>query len=568
MRWFGKVGLALSVVWLALVSGEVESSEALAADAWRADLRQLVTTLEAVHPDLYARVDRAAFEGAARTLEADIPNLGAAEITTRMMQLVALVEDGHTSMEPGAVDFGRWFPVRFYRFADGIFITAAAEEHAALVGTRVERIGALEAGEAWRRTASLLGSDNEFGSLHTAPFYLSNATALESLGVLEQGAQLQLTVVRGEGEPERVWVGAVESGFDLSFQFWGEMWGPASSKVEYVSSAAGRSSDAHYDKESDLPLHLRYRRRWFTYVPESKLAYVQINAMSNGRDETFAQFRQGLWKMVDEKRPEAVAIDIRYNIGGDGSLVRDFVHDIIKRDEINRFGKLFTIVGRATFSAGVMMAAALDEHTETVFVGEPMGAYYAHYGDGTSFELDNSGLVVWVSTILHQLDAYVGDARMLPIQLPAQFSSADYFGGRDPALERILASRQRPPLAQIFRERGAKAALTAYRARLEEFGGVEWWAPFSMRELNSLGNEFREEKRWPEAMAAYRLNLERHPGHWRPWYSLARALRDQGMVSEAIEHYERALEVEPFNNLAPYQREALVELRAADAPSR
>ncbi len=541
-----------------------DAPRVLTAAQWREDLAYLVETLETVHPDLYARVDREEFAQSAAELAEAIPTLSSPEITVRLMQLVALVEDGHTSLEPvDPAGFGRWFPVRFYRFLDGIFVTAAAAEHAELVGARVVRIGSMPAEAAWELVATLHGSDNELGSLQTAPLYLSNAAALAALGVIDSPGRMTV-VFESDGEPpQTITVEAIDAGFDLSFQFWGEIWGPASTEVEYVSSTGGRSSNDHYDTESDLPLHLRYRSAyWFTYLAEQKLFYVQINYLGDSRKETFAQFFDRLWRAVDDAEIDQFVLDNRYNIGGDGSLVRKFVHEIIKRDDLNRSGKLFTVVGRATFSAGVMLTAAMDEHTETVFVGEPMGAYYKHYGDGTSFELPHSGLQAWVSTIYHQLDDYVDDARTLPIQLPAQFTSKAYFGGRDPALEQILEARSRPPLTVVFREQGAKAALAEYEKRRAELGKIDWWAPFTLSELNSLGNEFREAERWEEAMAAYRLNAARHPDHWRVWYSLGRACKEQGQVEAAIEYYEKALAADPFNNLAPNQREALEELRA------
>ncbi len=99
-----------------------------------------------------------------------------------MMQLVAMIEDGHTSLEPtGLAAFDRWFPLRFYRFTDGIFITAASDAHASIIGSRVLRIGQLNAEEAWRRAGSLLGADNRFGTAERAPFHLANAAALAGL---------------------------------------------------------------------------------------------------------------------------------------------------------------------------------------------------------------------------------------------------------------------------------------------------------------------------------------------------------------------------------------------------
>ena len=280
------------------------------------------------------------------------------------------------------------------------------------------------------------------------------------------------------------------------------------------------------------------------------------------RAGTFADFVRDLFATADATAPQRFVVDLRYNIGGDGSLVNTFVHELIKREELNRKGRLFAVVGRATYSAGVMLVRALDEHTEATFVGEPAGGYYAHYGDATSFSLPNSGLHVWASTIYHQLSSYVGDQRAMEIELPATFSSADYFEGRDPALEAIHASETAPLIANIFREEGSAAALAEYERRLRAYGGVSWWAPFTLSELNRLGHELLEAGRNEDAIAAYQLNTRRHPNHWRPWYSLARAYKKLGETELAIANYEQALEVDPFNNLASVQRDALTELRA------
>jgi len=483
-----------------------------------------------------------------------------------MMQLVALLEDGHTSLDPvDPAGFGSWYPVRFYRFRDGIFITAIRRELAEYAGAEVVRIGNLEANDAWVLSATLLGADNEFGALHRAPLFLSNAVALRVLGIVDSPKRLRLGLRRAGGEVETVELEAVEAGFDLEFQFWGEIYGPASSEVDYATAFGGRPPEEFYDEGSELPFHLRYRSAyWFTYDEEKRLFYVQFNYLgdSRRRGQTFKEFNDSLWQYADGKKIDYFVIDNRYNIGGDGSVVNTFVHELIKRDAIDSKGNLFAIVGRATFSAGVMFARALEEHTEATFVGEPPGAYWQHYGDGTSFHLPNSGLEVWVSTIYHQLSSYTEGRDTMPIELPAGFTSADYFGERDPALEQILRSGQRPLLANVFREQGGERALELYERRLEEYGGVDWWSPFSLAELNRLGHELLEAERWDDAIAAYRLNARRHPEHWRPWYSLGRAYRKIGRTQKAIESYEKALEVDPFNNLAPIQHEALEELRA------
>ena len=57
------------------------------------------------------------------------------------MKLVAMVRDGHTGLNPRQFVRGGVYPVRFYRFSDGMYVRAAAPAYADLVGSKVVRIG-------------------------------------------------------------------------------------------------------------------------------------------------------------------------------------------------------------------------------------------------------------------------------------------------------------------------------------------------------------------------------------------------------------------------------------------
>jgi hypothetical protein len=121
---------------------------------------------------------------------------------------------------------------------------------------------------------------------------------------------------------------------------------------------------------------------------------------------------------------------------------------LIKREQINQPGKLFTIIGRATFSAAMMLADDLEKHTNTLFVGEPTGASPNMYGDAERIVLPNSGLEVWASA-LHWVYSEPRDNRpWIAPDIPAELSSADYRARRDPALEAILGYAPSPADAE------------------------------------------------------------------------------------------------------------------------
>ncbi len=106
---------------------------------------------------------------------------------------------------------------------------------------------------------------------------------------------------------------------------------------------------------------------------------------------------------------------------------------------INQLGKLFTIMDRNTFSAAGNFVTDIERRTETLLVGEPTGGAPNQYGDAMRRDLPNSRLLLFVSTRYHQRST-ADDPRLThKPDLPAALSSRDFFNGRDPAMEAILA---------------------------------------------------------------------------------------------------------------------------------
>jgi len=71
---------------------------------------------------------------------------------------------------------------------------------------------------------------------------------------------------------------------------------------------------------------------------------------------------------------------------------------------------------------------------------------------------------------------------------------------------------------------------------------------FGERAMNSLGYEFLRQRSEPRtAIAIFELNAERHPESWNVWDSLAEGHLVAGERQEAIEFYQKVLELNPSN---------------------
>ena len=160
--------------------------------------------------------------------------------------------------------------------------------------------------------------------------------------------------------------------------------------------------------------------------------YAQYNSVTTG---TFA---------IDDMRTALAAgsgrfiLDMRHNGGGDNSTYSDLLAFLL--EEFADQCGLFVITGRTTFSAAMNLSTELDVHTEAVFVGEPTGGSPNLYGDTVAVRLRHSGLVVRISARYWEIGGPNDDRVWIDPEIPAPPTAADYFAGRDAALEAAMAA--------------------------------------------------------------------------------------------------------------------------------
>src|SRR5262249_37701609 len=108
-----------------------------------------------------------------------------------------------------------------------------------------------------------------------------------------------------------------------------------------------------------LPLYLQHPERayWFTHVQESGLLYFQFNrSESDAAGQSFEAFGDSLIAFGRSTPIRAVVVDLRFNSGGNLVVARDFVERLAREKWVDTPGRLFVILGRCTFSAGLYHA--------------------------------------------------------------------------------------------------------------------------------------------------------------------------------------------------------------------
>ena len=396
------------------------------ASAWRGDLRFMAAEMERTHKNLYHAASREELTAKVAALDAKIPSLQRHEVIVELAQIVAAVADGHTNIYPTRdpkIGF-HTLPVAFTFFGGELYVRAAHESQRPLVGARVLRIGDRSITDAYASVKTMIGCDNDQGARYWAQYLLAMPEVLHALGITRALEDVPMTVVTGHGDENVV----LHSFAPVEIM--------AGDTVTLFARREGWIDVRDRSGRPD-PLWLRGMSDAFHFEHAGNLLYVAINRVGDKKDETLARFAQRLRDEIAATKPERVAIDLRLNRGGDGTLIVPLIRALIRSESIDRKGRLFAIIGPATFSAAQMFADALEEYTNVTFVGEPTGSKGNAYGDSRKIVLPNSGITVRAS-IYYWQNWHPMDRRDATIpQIPAPLTFDAYRNNIDPALEAI-----------------------------------------------------------------------------------------------------------------------------------
>ena len=391
----------------------------LDAQRWQEDLDHLADGLRRVHVNAFHTVSEAAFDGVVRALHGRIPSLADHEVIVALARLVAQIGDGHTALRLTDVDGFRRLPLALDQFSDGLFVRAVSGEHATAAGARLLAIEGTPVDDASMAMRPLIARDNEMGVAATAPTLLTIPEVLHARGLVAQPERATFTVQTRDGEPTSLTLDALPT------------LPPPSDMVDARDIANGAT-----------PLWLRRpAENWFERLPDANTLYLAYNTVRDAADEPLQRLFNRIFALIAEAEVDRLIIDLRHNHGGNNALNQPLVHGLIRCDRVNRWGGLFALIGRHTFSAAMNLAVDLERHTRVLFAGEPTGASPNHYGENGAVVLPHSGLHISVSTLWWQSSHPLDDRPWITPDIPARLGSSDYAANLDPALGAVLRHR-------------------------------------------------------------------------------------------------------------------------------
>ena len=416
--------ISLLTLLLAVLACATQSASAGARTA-SDDVRLLGQQLETIHPQPFRHFARDEFRAEVDTLARRAARLSADELLVGLMRVTALLgpRNGHSGIFPldplhrGTLHL---YPLRLYDFADGVHVVDDAG--GALVGSRLLSIAGVPVDRVLELVRPLVPRDNSANLRGWAPHYALVAEVLAGLGIVEGVGPVTFAFEKPTGEVVDVSLAPVRDDAYVA---------------EFRDALHGHYPAALPRLPRPLYLAQSGRELWMTKLARGRAVYVGYNAVVV--DTTAPAVR--LKRLLRSPTVRRLIVDVRLNGGGDNTTYLDLL-SALQTPKVNRRGRLFLLMGRATFSAAGNFATDVKDYTRAIAVGEPTGGGVKIYSETTSVALPSVGWNVRIATQYMERGA-VNDQRLgIDPDVRVDLTSTDFFAGRDPVLARALRGLQ------------------------------------------------------------------------------------------------------------------------------
>ncbi len=374
----------------------------MSAEKWRADVDYLARELPKRHKNAFHHSTREQFASAVAALRAKADKANDNEMFVGLMQLTAMIGDGHTrvNLQPGMV---HTFPIGVAQIEGVYRVIRGAGAAADLVGGRLTTIDDVPIGDVAARIRPIIPqAESELLIVTRIPQWFIVAEALHGLGIIRNSESARYTVLMDDGTERTAELRVLEDGAK-------PQWRLAAQTQPLYRQRPGESL-------------------WYEWLADSGTLYVNFRTYENLR----AKSRE-LWSFADAHPVRKIVFDLRQNGGGDYTVGRKYLVD-----ELARRPKLraYAITSANTFSAALKNAIDFRDVAKATLVGETIAERPNSYSENDEMRLPNSKLEISYSTRYYKFlptDDLLAPAKEI---LP---SWADWVAGRDPVLEWIVS---------------------------------------------------------------------------------------------------------------------------------
>jgi len=395
----------------------------------------------------YAPAARAEAERRIARLEAAADTIGRAYFEVEIARIVALADNGHTG--GGAAQRSARYnrvPIRLVPFGEDFYVLVVQPENADLLGARLVAIDAHPIASLRETAHSLTGGIASWRD-RAVPFLLESPQQMQAIAMVAQAesATYQFELADGRRLERRLAADAPDSTTSRTAV---KRWmypalTPAQSTRWQTLSTVAQVPWSLLDPTTPF--------RW-REAPELDGVVIELRQTLDSPGNSIGDFLDMVERMLRDKHPRNIVLDLRMNGGGNLGTARDFAQLLpsLAGDRV------FALTSPYTFSAAISTLGYLKQAApaKVTIVGEPVGDRLMFWSEGKGTMLPHSGIGIGFATERHDYvtgckpykDCH-GPVVRHPISVPtlapdiaAPWTIAAYRAGRDPGIEAVIAT--------------------------------------------------------------------------------------------------------------------------------
>lgn len=379
------------------------------------DLALFCQTLESGHKNMYANISREDFAREKQKIEDQLEGMTDSDFYYSLRYLAALIGDSHTSLDftEAKYQYIHGLPFAIRRYSDGWHLLMLEDRYKPYLGYLLVSINGVPMDEIAERTKSIISSDNPIWRDAQLSNAINFKEALEYTGIVQKDEPIVLTL-QNPDDPTEVQTLDME----------------AMDEEKIMSANILTLNPNHLPETAPSGIY-----RSIELTPECY--FIQYNSCMEAPDLSMKDFTKNVSEQINTGQYNKVILDLRYNTGGNSAIFDPLLKEL--KDLQHKYDlKLYTLIGRSTFSSAIINAIQTEEELGSTLVGSPTGGSVNAYGELKSFSLNHLPITVYYSTKYFELKkGYKEDSLYPDIDVEQKYQ--DYVDGVDREVETILA---------------------------------------------------------------------------------------------------------------------------------
>ena len=377
-------------------------------EGWKTDLHWIADSLPCLHYNLFMYVPEDSLLNRLARLEQNVDNRSGMEIVMELTGILASMRCSHTGIAFWEFTDRRIYPVSVMWLDEGLYVTAIDTEYSELIGSRLIGYGGYPAVEAAAAMSEMFPATNDIVRRTRAENFMMMAGPMEALGFGDTDSTVSFTFLCATGD-------TVTNQFRAVDQYAME----TIHNRESVTLPIWLGSDDFY---------------WYRYLPERKMLYCAYNSCALMSDYHMDDYVEELRERAESEHVDAVVVDLRRNSGGNSMIAAPLISWLRELSE-NSDIPLYLIIGRWTYSSGILNAIEISEIAGVTVLGENTGGSPNHLGEVRTAQLPWSGLSVGYPTNYFQFVTGEGTTMRPDVQIP--LDAGMLFNGENRVLDAI-----------------------------------------------------------------------------------------------------------------------------------